>query len=70
MFIQKKHYMSLECIQTMPTENLLDAYPRQSKYQSPCTHSHKIASFETIKIYSYAKIPHFVEDNVVVYQVL
>jgi hypothetical protein len=29
VFVQKKHYMSLECIQTMPTENLLDAYPRK-----------------------------------------
>ena len=62
--------MSLECIQTMPTENLSNAYLRKSKYQSTCTHNHKIASLETIKIYSYVKIPHFVEDNGVVYQVL
>jgi hypothetical protein len=62
--------MSLERIRTMPTENLLDAYPRKSKYQSICTHSHKIASFETIKIYSCAKVPHFVEDNGVDYQIL
>jgi hypothetical protein len=25
VFVQKKHYMSMECIQTMPMEILLDA---------------------------------------------
>jgi hypothetical protein len=69
-FVQKKHYMYLECIHTTPIENLLEENPRKLKYQSTCTHRYKITSFEITKIYSCAKIPHFVEDNGVVSQVL